>query len=154
MVSDALPARLEAIAQEFEAAPDELRIELLLDYAARLPQLPPHLDGHPEAMEQVVECQTPFFLVAEVGSEGEMRLWFDCPPQAPTTRAFAGILAEGLRDASPQEVLAVPDDLAERMGLGGTISPLRLRGMVAILRRMKRQIRARVAEDFDSLRPG
>ena len=46
-----------------------------------------------------------------------MTTYFDCPPEAPTTRAFAGILAEGLDGATADEVLAVPGDLYQRMGL-------------------------------------
>ena len=138
MTSTDLSDRLDAIVREFRDAPDDLRIELLLEYAESLPDLPTGLDSG--RMEQVVECQTPFFLHADV-ADGRVRLWFDCPPEAPTTRAFAGILAAGLDGATTAEVLAVPDDLADRMGLGATISPLRLRGMTAILRRMKRQVR-------------
>jgi cysteine desulfuration protein SufE len=96
-------------------------------------------------MERVVECQTPFFLHAEVVDDGTVQLWFACPPEAPTTRAFAGILAEGLAGAPADEILAVPEDLAGRLGLGQTISPLRLNGMTAIIRRLKRQVRAQLA---------
>ena len=70
---------------------------------------------------------------------------FDCPPEAPTTRAFAGILAEGLAGASAEEVLAVPDDLYQRMGLAQAISPLRVRGGTAILARLKRQVREQIS---------
>ena len=137
-----LSGRLAAIADEFRAAPDDLRIELLLEYAESLPPLPDHLDS--SSMEQVVECQTPFFLQSEVADDHTVQLWFDCPPEAPTTRAFAGILADGLDGAPVEEVIAVPEDLAERMGLGHTISPLRLRGMTAIIARLKRQVRTQV----------
>lgn len=142
MTSTELTGRLATIAEEFRAAPDDLRIELLLEYAGSLPPLPDHLDT--STMEQVVECQTPFFLHAEVTADGCVELWFDCPPEAPTTRAFAGILADGLTGATPSEVLAVPIDLAERMGLGSTISPLRLRGMHAIIHRLQRRVRMAV----------
>ena len=141
MSSTDLSDRLDAIVREFRDAPDDLRIELLLEYAESLPALPAHLDSG--RMEQVIECQTPFFLQAEVADD-RVHLWFDCPPEAPTTRAFAGILAAGLDGATTSEVLAVPDDLADRMALSATISPLRLRGMTAILRRMKRQVREAV----------
>jgi cysteine desulfuration protein SufE len=135
----ATPAKLQRIVDLFAGAPKDVRLEALLEYSRKLPPLPEGLAGHREAMEQVVECQTPFFLHADV-ADGHVALWFDCPPEAPTTRAFAGILAAGLNGASAAEVLAVPDDLADRMGLAKTISPLRLRGMTAILRRMKRQV--------------
>ena len=92
-------------------------------------------------MEQVPECQTQFFLKAEVRPDATVTAWFDCPPEAPTTRAFAGILSEGLAGASADEVLAVPDDLYARMGLATAISPLRVRGGSAILARLKRQVR-------------
>jgi cysteine desulfuration protein SufE len=88
----------------------------------------------------VPECQTPFFLKASVEPDDTVTTWFDCPPEAPTTRAFAGILAEGLAGASSAEVLAVPDDLYARMGLATAISPLRVRGGSAILARLKRQV--------------
>jgi cysteine desulfuration protein SufE len=141
MSSTDLRGRLAAIADEFRAAPGDLRIELLLEYAESLPSLPDHLDS--SGMEQVVECQTPFFLYAVVDDD-TVRLWFDCPPEAPTTRAFAGILADGLDGAPADEVVAVPDDLADRMGLGQTISPLRLRGMTAIIARLKHQVRTQL----------
>ena len=70
-----------------------------------------------------------------------VRSYFDCPPEAPTTRAFAGILAEGLAGATAEQVLAVPSDLYQRMGLATVISPLRVRGGTAVLARLQRQVR-------------
>jgi cysteine desulfuration protein SufE len=92
-------------------------------------------------MEQVPECQTQFFLKAEVQADDTVVSYFDCPPEAPTTRAFAGILSEGLAGATTKEILGVPDDLYARMGLSQAITPLRIRGGTAILARLKRQIR-------------
>lgn len=136
----ALPENLAKVVNDFAAAPMELRIELLVEHADRVPPLPSHLAGHPERMERVVECQTPFFLATEVDHDDRVTLWFDCPPEAPTTRGFAGILVAGLTGARVDEVLAVPDDFHHRMGLAEAISPLRLRGMDAILRRLKHQL--------------
>lgn len=134
-----LPAKLEAIVEDFAAAPDELRTELLLEMSDDLPPLPDGMDS--SAMEQVTECQTPFFLATRVTEDNLVRMWFDAPPHAPTTRGFAGILAQGLDGADVEEVLAVDDDFYERMNLANLISPLRLRGMSAILSRLKRQVR-------------
>lgn len=134
-----LPAKLEAIVDDFAAAPDDLRLELLLEMADSLPALPEGMDS--SAMEQVVECQSPFFLAASIDGGGVVHLAFDTPREAPTTRGFAGILSQGLEGASAAEVLAVEDDFHDRMGLAATISPLRLRGMSAILARLKRQVR-------------
>ncbi|MCO1596375.1 SufE family protein [Micromonospora sp. RHAY321] len=135
-----MPARLAEIVDEFASAPRELVLEMLLEYADVIPPLPADATDR-EGMEQVPECQTSFFLRARVTPERTVETLFDCPPEAPTTRAFAGILAEGLAGASAEEVLAVPDDLYQRMGLAQAISPLRVRGGTAILGRLKRQVR-------------
>jgi cysteine desulfuration protein SufE len=135
-----MPTRLTEIVEEFASAPRDVVLEMLLEYVDALPPLPPHLAGH-DGMEQVPECQTQFFLRAQVRPDRGVEMWFDCPPEAPTTRAFAGILADGLTGASADEVLAVPGDLYQRMGLAAAISPLRVRGGSAILARLQRQVR-------------
>ncbi|MFI5936088.1 SufE family protein [Actinoplanes sp. NPDC051494] len=134
-----MPPKLAEIVDEFASAPREVVLEMLLEFSDEMPVLPAELRGH-EGMEQVPECQTQFFLRAEVQTDQTVTTWFDCPPEAPTTRAFAGILAEGLAGATASEILAVPDDLYNRMGLATAISPLRLRGGTAILGRLKRQV--------------
>ena len=135
-----MPPKLAEIVDEFTSAPREVVLEMLLEFSDAVPPLPPSLAAH-EGMEQVPECQTPFFLKARVGREDRVDVWFDCPPEAPTTRAFAGILSEGLEGATADEVLAVPSDLYQRMGLAAAISPLRVRGGSAILNRLQRQVR-------------
>lgn len=150
----ALPDRLANVVNDFLAAPPELRTELLLEHAERLPALPDALTGEDarDRFEQVEECQTPFFLATDV-TDDTVTVYFDCPPQAPTTRGFAGILHTGLNGARPDEILAVPADFHHGMGLAEVISPLRLRGMDAILFRLKRQVAARAALD-DEVAPG
>ncbi len=133
-----VPTSLQTIVDAFRTAPRSLRLPLLLEYAGKLPPLP---DGMTAELERVQECQTPLFLHADVGEDGAVRLAFDAPEEAPTTRGFAGVVYEGLSGASVDEVLATPDDFYETMGLAELISPLRLRGMGAILARVKRQVR-------------
>ena len=135
-----MPDPLRTVIEDFAAAPIELKIELLVEFAGKVPALPAHLAGQPEAFEQVEECQTPFFLTTEVDEQDRVSVWFDCPPEAPTTRGFAGVLAVGLNGAHVDEVLAVPADFHHEMGLGAAISPLRLRGMDAILARLQRHV--------------
>jgi len=139
-----MPPKLAEIVEEFASAPRDVVLEMLIEFADAMPPLPAELAGH-DGMEQVPECQTQFFLKAVVQPDDTVRTWFDCPPEAPTTRAFAGVLAEGLEGASTAEILAVPDDLYARMGLGQAISPLRIRGGSAILARLKRQVAAQLA---------
>ena len=140
-----MPPKLSEIVDEFGSAPRDVVLEMLLEFSDAVPALPAELAAH-QGMEQVPECQTQFFLRAEVQGDESVETWFDCPPEAPTTRAFAGILAEGLDDATADEVLAVPDDLYAQMGLSQAISPLRVRGGSAILARLKRQVREQAAQ--------
>lgn len=133
-----LPGKLQKIVDEFKGAPRPLKLPLLLEYAGRLPPLPPELEGK---LEQVHECQTPLFVLAEVADLGTVALHFEAPPEAPTTRGFAAIVSAGLSGASTQEILGTPVDFYEEMGLAELISPLRLRGLGAIVARVKRQVR-------------
>ena len=144
-----LPESLQEIADEFADLAAPQRLELLLEFSEGLPELPERYAGRQGEMEQVHECQSPLFLVVEVGDgEGDARpagerpvhLFFSAPPEAPTTRGFAGILHEGLDGLSVDEVLAVPEDAPYRFSLGEAVSPLRLRGMVGMLSRIKRQV--------------
>jgi cysteine desulfuration protein SufE len=148
-----LPAALAEIAVDFLAMSARDRLTLLLDFSDELPELPERYVGHAELLERVDECQSPLFLVVEVEptpatatrQDATVHLFFQAPPEAPTTRGFAGILREGLDGLTVGEVLAVPDDAPYRFGLGEAVSPLRLRGMVAMLGRIKRQVRSKSA---------
>lgn len=138
------PSKLQGIVDLFAAAPRDIKLQALLDYSRRVPPLPPDLAAHPELLEKVHECQSPFFLKAEVAADGTVSMHFDAPAEAPTTRGYAGILAEGLVDATAEEILAIPDDFYLGLGLSDVVSPLRLRGMGAIVARLKRQIRRQI----------
>jgi cysteine desulfuration protein SufE len=144
-----LPGQLAEIIEEFQALPERQRLELLLDFSRELPPLPARLAAEHDAMEPVVECQSPVFLLVEVDRPGDdaspVRLHFDAPAEAPTTRGFAGILHEGLDGLAAREVLAIPDDVPQRLGLTKAVSPLRLNGMAGMLFRIKRQIRVKSA---------
>ncbi len=145
-----LPSALAEIAADFTSASNDLKLQLLLEFSDELPPMPERYAGDLSRLERVDECQSPLFLTVEVGEGASLdarvvNLFFDAPPEAPTTRGFAGILHEGLDGLSAAEVLAVPDDAPMRFGLAAAVSPLRLRGMVAMLARIKRQVRAKTA---------
>jgi cysteine desulfuration protein SufE len=57
------------------------------------------------------------------------------------------VLSAGLSGATAEEILSTPTDFFTGMGLTELISPLRLRGMGAILVRVKRQVHERVDGD-------
>jgi len=140
-----LPAALAEIVDDFQALTEPDRLQLLLEFSRGLPALPERLLDHPELLEQVVECQSPLFLTIEQEKNPDgvaYRLFFKAPPEAPTTRGFAGVLHEGLDGLTAAEILAVPDDMPELLGLTRAITPLRMRGMTAMLGRIKRKVAA------------
>jgi cysteine desulfuration protein SufE len=140
----AIPDKLQKIVDRFSSAPRELRGQALLKYARQLPPLPPEFADARDRMHQVHECQTPFFLEAEVDQEGAVHLFFDCPPESPTVRGFAGILLEGLEGEHYTTVMDLSNTFYTSMGLGEVVSPLRLRGMGAILAVIKKRVRESV----------
>jgi len=146
---DALPGPLAEIVEDFRAMPERQRLELLLEFSRELPPLPERLAADHDALEPVAECQSPLFLIvdldARVRDDTPVHLHFEAPAEAPTTRGFASILHAGLDGLPADAVLAVPDDVPQRLGLTAAVSPLRLSGMAGMLYRIKRQIRTKTA---------
>jgi cysteine desulfuration protein SufE len=138
-----LHPRLQEIADDFNDTPRQDRLQLLLELSRELPALPGRYAGHRDLLEPVPECQSPLFLAVEVEPDSTVHLFFEAPPEAPTTRGFAAILHAGLDGLTADEVLATPPEFSSQFGLQDLVSPLRLRGMAAMLARIKRQIRER-----------
>jgi cysteine desulfuration protein SufE len=111
-----LHPRLQEIADDFNAVMGQDRLQLLLEFSQELPPLPARYADQHDLLEPVPECQTPLFLAAEVEPDG----------------------LDGL---NADEVLATPAEFTSQLGLQDLVSPLRLRGMAAMLGRIKRQVR-------------
>jgi cysteine desulfuration protein SufE len=141
-----LPAPLAELVDDFADVTPKERLQLLLELSEELPALPERYADAADTMEQVHECQSPLFLAVEVepperGADRRVHLFFSAPPEAPTTRGFASILRTGLDGEPAAEILGVPDDFYIALGLGQAVSPLRLRGMQAMLARVKNHVR-------------
>nr|WP_194241423.1 SufE family protein [Galbitalea soli] len=121
------------------------RLQLLLEFANELPEMPERYRDHPDLLERVEECQSPVFIFVEVDDESIVHLYATAPREAPTTRGFASILVQGLAGLSVDEVLALPDDFPSDLGLTEAVSPLRIRGMTGMLARTKHQVRSKTA---------
>ncbi|HEY9477151.1 MAG TPA: SufE family protein [Microbacteriaceae bacterium] len=145
MSESALPPALQEMKDDFLALELHDRLIMLLELANELPELPERYRDSPELFEKVEECQSPVFLFVEVDEANVVHLYATAPREAPTTRGFASILTQGLAGLTAPEVLAVPDDFPLDIGLTEAVSPLRIRGMMALLGRTKRQVRAKIA---------
>lgn len=140
-----LPISLQEIRDDFLALDQKDRLMLLLEFSEELPELPEEYQDHPDLFERVVECQAPVYIFPEVKGESEFHLYATAPEEAPTTRGFASILVQGLGVLTPAEVLSVPDDFPLTLGLTEAVSPLRMRGMMGMLGRIKRSVREQLA---------
>ncbi|CAD5998767.1 SufE family protein [Agreia sp. COWG] len=142
MPTPELPSALAEIRDDFLALEVKERLQLLLEFSQELPGLPERYAEHPDLFERVEECQSPVYIFVEIDDQASVHLFATAPEQAPTTRGFASILAQGIEGLTASEVLEVPDDYPSMLGLTVAVSPLRIRGMTAMLARIKRQVRA------------
>jgi cysteine desulfuration protein SufE len=131
----------EQLIQDFEILRDSERLDLLLEFSEALPELPKRYADHPELLERVEECQSPIFLFVEIDGEGLTRLFFSAPPESPTTRGFASLLFSVIDGLPVREALEFDQDFPFKLSLSTAVSLLRLRGMLGILSRIKRQLR-------------
>jgi cysteine desulfuration protein SufE len=130
---------LETITARLAAADRETRLQTLLEYSRRLPDLPERLRAvRASGLGQVHECQTPVFLYVEV-ADGRVAIHADVPRESPTVRGFLSLLIAALSGRPPAEVAAIPEDLLERTRLAGDLGLTRTQGLTAILRRVKRE---------------
>ncbi|GGE88183.1 SufE family protein [Mycetocola zhadangensis] len=145
MTDAALPDQLAEIRDDFLELDEKSRLQLLLEFSQELPDLPAKYADHPDLLERVVECQSPVYIFVDVESDA-VHLHATAPRESPTTRGFASILAQAVDGLTPADVLAIPDDFPQMLGLTRVVSPLRLNGMNGMLRRTKRQLAERIAD--------
>ncbi len=75
-----------------------------------------------------------------VDRDQKVEIHADAPIEAPTVRGFVAIMIEGLSGAKAQDILAVGDEVIERLGLLDLLGMLRMRGVHGILRRIKTEV--------------
>ncbi len=128
------------IANDFSSLEGNDKLELLIEISDQLPALPERYANHPELLERVEECQSPVYLFVEI-HEGIVEIFLTAPREAPTTRAFAGILHASLNRQPVDTVLGFDDEYPSMLGITELVSPLRMRGIRGMLARIKRQVR-------------
>jgi cysteine desulfuration protein SufE len=134
--------RIDSIVEDFSDLEGREKLELLLEFAGRLAPLPPQIASQRATGDhRVHECQTPVYLWPEMNTAGA-KLHAEVAPEAPTVMGFVAILAEAVDGRPLDEVLAVKDDLLERMGLAQILGILRTRGLRAIIGHVKRGLLA------------
>jgi cysteine desulfuration protein SufE len=133
-----LPLLDKAIAR-FKASDKQTRLELLLEYAKKLPELPERYHAaRDQGLNRVPECQSPVFLFLERDTDGKVVLHADAPREAPTVRGFVSLLARSINGSAPADVAAIPGDLLDRLGLSEALGMTRMHGLTAMVQRVRR----------------
>ena len=130
--------KLEPLFAEFEGLEARERLELLIEFSDTLPALSPQRAAIPAPSEcRVQECQTAVDLWVDV-SDGTVMLEALVPRQSPTIRGLVALLIEGINGARVDDVLKMPDNILEPLGLAETLGMTRqhgTRGLVAAIKR-------------------
>jgi len=139
-------AKLDQIVAEFADLEPRERLELLLEFAEKLPPLPERFVAERDAgLHRISECQTPTFIWVEI-VDGRVQIYANCAPEAPTVKGFVSILVDAFSGATPEEVAASPDDVLKRLGLLETLGMVRMRGLSAIQHYIRQQVRKAAAD--------
>jgi cysteine desulfuration protein SufE len=133
-----LPESLREIRDDFLSLSQSQKLELLLEFSENLPEVPDGMVADDE-WERVEECQSPVFIHVDTDTNPP-HIYATAPREAPTTRGFASILVQGLQGLSREDILRVPADFPQTLGLAESVSLLRLRGMSGMLWRIKRHL--------------
>ncbi len=138
---------LQPIVEIFQSVDAESRLELLLDYAKRLPALDRRFHEAPHAgLGSVPECQTPVLLMIEE-NDGCIRIHVDVSDEAPTIRGLLSILVEAFDGQEPDLVASIPDDLLSRLGLHTVLRMNRAVGFSAMIGRLKASAKRSLHEE-------
>lgn len=129
-------SKIDEIARQFQILSPRERLELLLEYADRLPALPETYHVLRDAGIYLIrECRSPVFLMVEV-RQGLVYVLGDVPVEAPVARGFTSILVAAFDGVPLDEVLGAPSDLLQHLGLNGLLGMQRTRGLTAVYQRL------------------
>ncbi|HTI50993.1 MAG TPA: SufE family protein [Planctomycetaceae bacterium] len=132
--------KLEELLADFDGADPEEALEMLIELSETLPPVSATRAATPRSGEcRIQECQTPVDLWTDLIS-GQVFLEAVVPEKSPTVRGFVALLVTGLKGATPEEVLAMPDDFLPRLGLAETLGMTRQRGFHGIVARIKQDV--------------
>jgi cysteine desulfuration protein SufE len=134
----------QEIVEAFQEVPQNVKLELLLEYSEALPALPERYQDHPELLERVEECQSPVYLFVEVDAETTVHIFLSAPDEAPTTKGFASLLQLSLDQEKAETVLSFDETFVDALGITELVSPLRIRGLQGMLMRIKRQVKEKM----------
>jgi sulfur transfer protein SufE len=77
----------------------------------------------------------------------EGKFYFLADSDSQLTKGLAGLLVEGLRGSSKEEILNVPPEFIEKLGLKQTLTPSRTNGFLNMLKLVKQRVSEQSSEN-------
>ncbi len=146
-----LPPKLRQAVDFFDSAPDEdLRAEMLIEYADQFKPVPERVAARPyPESARVPHCESEAFVFAEPREDGTLKFWFAVEnPHGISAKAVAAIVDKTCSGAPLDQVAAVPPDLLNRvfgrnLGMG---KGLGLMGMIEMVQAHARRQQNKLRE--------
>jgi cysteine desulfuration protein SufE len=135
--------RVSAVLAEITPLDREMRVAVLVDWAARFREVPPEVASRPfPADHRVPWCQSDAYVWAVTDRSGAIAFHFGIDnPQGVSAMALAAILTEVTAGVRPGEVGALRDDLAYEL-FGTELSMGKGQGLAAMVAMVKVLARA------------
>jgi cysteine desulfuration protein SufE len=108
------------------------KVEMIIDLGKELPALPEALKTE---ASKVRGCQSQVWLVAEPEADGRLHLRADS--DAVLVKGLISLLLRLYDRRTPEEILANPPDVLERIGLSRLLTPGRSNGLYAMVARIQ-----------------
>ncbi|MGF1477647.1 MAG: SufE family protein [Geminicoccaceae bacterium] len=124
----------QELAEDFELFDDwRERIEYVMELGNRLP---PIAEEDRSEANKVHGCQSQVWMVARI-DDASGRMTLNAYSDAIIVRGLISLLLRLYDDRKPDEILANPPEVFERIGLGRHLSPTRANGLHSMVKRIQ-----------------
>ncbi|MCO5553022.1 hypothetical protein L7F22_006542 [Adiantum nelumboides] len=132
---DDLPSKLADIVKLFQLVPEpRAKYEQLLHYGKKLKPLPKEF----QTLENKVQgCVSQVWVRASI--DKEKCVYFEAESDSMLTKGLAALLVEGLSGAPAADILRIPPDFIQMLGLNQSLTPSRSNGFLNMLKLMQKK---------------
>lgn len=132
-MAEKIEDKIELIKKQFSALPTwEDRYKKLIDMGKKLSIMPDNLKIEEN---KVKGCQSQVWLYAALNAHGEVVYVADS--DALIVKGLVALLLEVYNYSSPEEILRTPPDFLKDLGFESNLSPSRVNGLLAMIKKIK-----------------
>ncbi|KAK9828876.1 hypothetical protein WJX72_002518 [[Myrmecia] bisecta] len=132
--ASALPEELNKIVTAFSMVPDpKIKYQQLLFYAKKLG---PFAAASRTSENKVQGCVSQVWVVPEVR---DGKVYWTADSDSQLTKGLAALLVQGLSGCSPEQIVKIPPEFINTMGLSQSLTPSRNNGFLNMFRLMQKK---------------